>query len=113
MLQFACMYVRHASHTICISVCMYLYSHALFKSIQIKRRCDTLKYIVSKMSISFQQRCYSFSCKSHNDVRGKFLKLFTETIRLNSKCILNIYIGLNLQENQVHHSKEREILVEK
>jgi hypothetical protein len=35
-----------------------------------------------------------------------------KTIQRNSACIQHAFqhIGLNLQENQVHHSKEREIM---
>jgi hypothetical protein len=40
---------------------------------------------------------------------GKWIKLFTETL-----LAFNLHfqqIGLNLQENQVHHSKKRKILL--
>ncbi len=37
---------------------------------------------------------------------GKWIKLFTKTVHA-----FNLHIGLNLQENQVHHSKERQMLV--
>ncbi len=60
----------------------------------------------TKMSCSFKW-CYCF-CSECNII---YRKLFTETV-----FAFNLHfqhIGLNLQENQVHHSKECKILVQK
>ncbi len=43
---------------------------------------------------------------------GKWiLKLFTETVLAFNLHFQHMELGLDLQENQMHHSKEREILV--
>ncbi len=62
----------------------------------------------AKISCSFQW-CTCFCSKSNILCAGKWIKVFTKTV-----FEFNLHfqhIGLTLQENQVHHSKERKLLV--
>jgi hypothetical protein len=87
-----------------------MYSHAG----QVKRRQRSAyqKEIKCNMWILFQGQNIMFFPMVHlfNILcAGKWIKLFTKTV-----FEFNLHfqhIGLTLQENQVHHSKERKLLV--
>jgi hypothetical protein len=102
MLRFACTYMR-GTH---IRVPVGMHYHVLQepKSCLNKNLIQNI-HVVSRLKFHVLSNCVLVFDVSLILCTGKWIKLFTETV-----LAFNLHfqhIGLNIQEKQVHHSKER------